>query len=237
MRLKGYLCGAALAGLGLLTAASPTRADSIQLTISAASPTEILVGPNTGDYLWTYTVGLTGSASEMNSILNATQSASANTALKSGQPAEPTVADFFTMYDVYGLVPGSVTSTGLVNTSFTLTTPNTSPASYHQTVTDSTSLPNIVFTYTGSVQLNGGSTGLALGTFSFVSKSGNTGSSQYVGEDHNSTNLALHLDSVEGNFGNVAAPAAPAPASLWGGLALFGLVGGFGLRRRLTQTA
>jgi hypothetical protein len=75
--------------------------------------------------------------------------------------------DYFTIYNFEGLVPGTATASGSMSSSnWNFTTTNLGPTPAGVVPADNPNIPNLTWTYTGSV-MQGGQTGL--GNFSAVS--------------------------------------------------------------------
>jgi hypothetical protein len=191
--------GLALVAVLFLTAA-PARADII-LTLVQSIP----VG-NAFEY--TYSVMLTD-----------------GTALRAGGAGMNT-ANFFTVYDIPGLISGSETYGGVLatNSSHTEQTMGLTPATEHPFPAETGSLMNVTTFWTGP-DVTGG---LALGTFSFLSTDP-LGSAMlaFTGASQNGQNMGL----IANNSGEVAGPAAspsPEPRTLL--LVAIGLVVVGGLR-------
>ena len=139
--------------------------------------------------------------------------------------------DNFTLYDFagYDAAMGVTNVTGLlaVNWGIAVEAMHMPPGG---TAPTNTNLPDITFTYTGVVPIVA-PVELPLGTFTLTSTIGDhavpsINSPNYTGQDHDpATGL------MQANIGETDAPVLPAPASVWGGLGLLGLL----VARRVTR--
>ena len=208
MRFLKALSFAAVAGL-MAVGASSARADSIKITLQGGSPT--MLGVN--DFLYVYNVSL-----DQNAQVQATNS-------------------WLTIYDIAGLIPGT---SGHSDPNWaTAVQENTTSAGntpFAQNPTDSPSLPNLRWVWTGAntpTLIVGAPT--PLGTFSFESTIGTpvVNGLIYSAQDKDSQSgdpLNPQL-TTGGNTNAVTGPSAvPVPASAWSGLVLLAALG----LRRLT---
>lgn len=105
-------------------------------------PVQVSVTPEGGNYQFTYAIVLPTDA-----------------VLQSG--------DYFTIYNFEGLVPGTATASGSINSSnWSFTTSNVGPTPAGVVPGDNPNIPNLTWTYSGPV-IQGGQTGL--GNFAAVS--------------------------------------------------------------------
>jgi hypothetical protein len=127
---------------------------------------------------------------------------------------------YFTIYDLYGL-QSVATPSGL----WTDSTQNTGVTPPSWSPTDSSSAPNVTWTYTGGPSISGQS---YLGEFDIVSTQGSATPATYPGAGDYSYS-ALESDNGESETGVsfVSTPVAPEPAALG-----IGAVALMGLRRR-----
>jgi hypothetical protein len=206
--------GLVLAALLLLMNAGPARADIILNLVS--------VTPMGSDFQYTYSVELTAST-----VLNP-----AGGGTNSGfTPSN----NFFTLYDIQGLVAGSEAYGGALATNSMHTEQNlgATPTTESPIPPDSASVLNVTTYWTGP-PVNASGTPFDMGTFSFLSTL-NLGSSMlaFTGASQKLENN----DFVANNTGQVAGPGAsvspvPEPGTLM--LLAMGLpvIGGFCYRRR-----
>jgi len=154
--------------------------------------------------------------------------------------------DFWTLYDFQGL--SNVTLSGGLASNWVVTQPYVTAGVVvgNQPVEDDPNLPNIVLTYVGSSPIVASPNNVALGsviaTTSMTTFTPNTVDS-YVGQDHTSPSLLFPNGTIDQNHGNAFVPFdangpfLPLPASAWGGMALFGVLGSVRLKRRLASAA
>lgn len=149
-------------------------------------------------------------------------------------PSDLLVNDYFTIYDFAGLVG---TSTQPSNWAFSSTALGPTPSSQSavQTASDSGSIPNITWTYSGPTVSSSPLAGVLLGAFTANSLYTGTIIDAYVSQDH--SNNAATLGLVQGNTGPIPVPlavAVPEPASMMlFGSALLSL--GVAARKRLRR--
>jgi len=211
--LKRLMLGPVLGLAALLTlGGSPARADILVNLVSAL--------PSGANTVYTYNVFL-----QPNSALTT-----------GGGLNSPPPGDFFTLYDIAGLV-GTPTQNLTNSLSWTVTTPlqGKSPA-VGGGAPDSISILNATFQYSGSPIINNGGTGsaLSLGTISFTSTFGTGGKVFYSAatQDSDNNNVeANNTNSVEGPTG------IPEPGSLAMTACLVAGFGGALLRRRRRSQA
>jgi len=156
-------------------------------------------------------------------------------------PSNSTSQNVYTVFDIAGLVPGSVTiSAALSASGFTTSTvQNVGLTPVTQSPTDNPGLPNATFYYTKSTETNNpsSSTNLLLGTFSFQSTFGpaagpnvtySAGTQKNQPGQTDDEQLANNTSKLVG-----PSPVVPEPASLVMLATGLPLAGAFYLRRRL----
>lgn len=213
MRLSVRFGMAALAAALLLGAAQDTRADFF--------PSLVSVNPNGSNFDYTY---------------SATFDPPVGYTLRTGNWPPPVTggtpvgnlpfADFLTIYDIQGLVPGSLVNLNVAN--FEVYTQGQGYNGPNQAPTD-TSLPNITIRYIGPNPL---ATFTEFGpVFRFTSSIGVTQIGDYSSQETRLTRTNLLVK--EGNSSAVLVPAAiPEPSSMaLVGMGIAGLFG-YGYRRR-----
>jgi len=216
MRIQGRgQAGLVLAAVLLWMNVGTAKAD-ILLTLSS-------VMPSGGDYLYTYDVMLTA---------DSVWSAAGGGANTGKTPSN----NFFTLYDVQGLVAGSEKYAGTLgvtgNSAFTVQSPGVTPPGQTPIPADSGSLPSIT-TYWQGADLTAKGAPLDLGTFSFLSTDPlGQGMLAYAGATQA---ITLFPDAIANNIAQVAGPgpaSTPEPATLL--LLAIGLpvLGGYCYRRR-----
>lgn len=114
----------------------------------------VSVTPSSGNFLWTYTASI-----------------AADERVQSGPNTVPpgiSRPDFFTIYDILGLVAGSVTAPA----GWTVSVQNLGidPTFASPPSGDNPAIPNVTFTYTGAAPILGPSA--SIGTFTFLSSIG-----------------------------------------------------------------
>jgi len=154
--------------------------------------------------------------------------------------------DFWTLYDFQGLDVSSLAFAPnlSVTTSadWLLTTTPFTPGILvgNQLTEDNGALPNIYLVYTGTTPISATVANVALGTVTATTTmtSFSLVADTYVGQDHTTPG-----NSIDQNHDNAIVPFSingpflPLPASAWGGMALFGVLGGVRLKRRLISVA
>jgi hypothetical protein len=163
------------------------------------------VMPSGSDYLYTYDVMLAGG-----SVLHAA-GGGANTGVSPSN-------NFFTLYDIQGLVSGSESYTGSLgvmgNSSFTEQALGVTPAGQSPVPPDSGSLPNITTYWTGA-DLTAATAPADLGTFSFLST--NPLGSLMLAYAAATQKLELFPDAAANNIAQVLGPGpsvVPEPSTL-----------------------
>jgi hypothetical protein len=141
--------------------------------------------------------------------------------------------NFFRIYDFAGYIPGSATAPA----NWTVTVANSNPTPPPAVILqygDDPNIPNITFTYTGSVPLTGP---VSLGDFTIQSiySSGSMTTKDFVGQ---STNIGTTSASLLDSRGDVAVPSlVPEPSSvLSAGIGVILLGMGYAARRRKKPT-
>lgn len=201
-RIPRWAC-TVLAAFLLLAGTATARADSIFVTLTGLS------GPVGGFFTWTYDADL-GDATLGGSTLLA--------------------GDYFGILDIAGVldIAGMTAATPV---GWVLSTPPLTPWSLlggFPHPADSPAVANVVWTYGGAPVLSDA----FLGTFSIITTVGGPPVNHIYGGDDTETGTLL----PQTNFGIVGAPGpfaalVPLPAAVFGGMALFGLIGGTQLRR------
>jgi hypothetical protein len=186
------IIAASLAVCAVLTAGIRQADASIFVVLQALSPVDV----GGGQYQYNYNVSLSGESSP--------GAGDAEEIDLGNNPA------FFTIYDFFGFVPGSQSSTGGSSASFigTSTTVGLTPPGFEPLAGDDPFVPNLTWTYTNaSVDINGPA---FLGTFSALSTVGFTSTDSYAGY---ATLSANQLPST--NFGTTQVPTTvPEPGSM-----------------------
>ncbi|MBZ5585183.1 MAG: PEP-CTERM sorting domain-containing protein [Acidobacteriia bacterium] len=119
----------------------------------------------------------------------------------------------FTFFDFLGYVPGSASCSGsAVCGDFAVNVSNVGPSAYQQLPTDSSSLPNVTWTYNSSSTTPPGS---YLGRYTLDSTAGGLGTIQFVAQSTKDT--GLQDGTVTGNIVNTVGPGSlvPEPATLF----------------------
>jgi hypothetical protein len=212
----------ALGMLALLCfAAIPARAETILITLAGAP---VANGPN---WDWTYNVELTGFSS-----LN-----SGDTSDPIGPPIFTDVwfPDFGEIYDFAGMVgtptfAANTGGTGLVNADFSVTTPNQDAAAETAIfgggsgeVLDDQAGPNannIKLSFVrAAAYTNNAATTILLGQLTATSTFRFSTTDTYIGTDTKPNGMSGK------NSSTVEVPVVPTPQTVWGGLALFSVMG------------
>jgi hypothetical protein len=204
--------GLVLAALLLLMNAGPARADIILNLVS--------VTPMGSDYQYTYSVELTAST-----VLHAAGGGN-NTGFSPSN-------NFFTLYDIQGLVSGSETYGGALatNSMFTEQLLGVTPPTETPSPADSPSVLNVTTYWTGP-DVSASGMPFDMGTFSFLSTNP-MGSAMLAFTG--ATQQLANIDFVANNTGQVAGPGVspvPEPSAMM--LLALGLpvIGGLCYRRR-----
>lgn len=216
------IMGLVLAGALLLMNPMQARADIILTVVNAGTPS----GSN---FLYTYDVMLTPG-----SVLH-----SAGGGVNTGvSPSN----NFFTLYDIPGLVAGSITYGGALaaagNSSFTTQNTGITPVTESPVPPDSASIVNITTYWTGADVAATGMMAVDLGTLSFLSTNPLGPTSMMLAFTGATQKLEMFPTLVANNTGQVAGPGPtptpgiPEPATL--ALLIVGLplIGGAFYRRR-----
>ncbi len=238
----GFGLAAAVAAVGVVSVGVRTTQAEISLTNNGVpvNPTIAQVG-GTGayanDYIWTYTLTVdTGSGVSAGDqlafvdFLGYDANAQASLIGSAGLGTGATVGDWAltTANEIVGnnLAFTNNAVTGLQDT-------NPSGLAY-----DSPNIPDLILTYTGTTGVGvAGPSGVALGTFSFVTSVGSYSSQGHLGYSiSTATGSPVKYTSGQINGNDlIDTPAVPLPAAFWPGLMTLGgmaVVGGLRLRRR-----
>jgi hypothetical protein len=174
----------------LILSPRPARAlDTGSITLDLTSITPL----GGGLYSWTYTASLTN-----------------NSGLSPGSPPTGT-SSYVTIYDVFGLVPnsGSTTAVGWSPVNPDPLVGYTDPG---LVITESGTTPNVEFDYTGVAFKNTSGSTITLGTFSFTSTYFLTQTGQYTSRDDKLSALGTHPVIGNGKVSDaLLVPAVPAP--------------------------
>ena len=140
--------------------------------------------------------------------------------------------DFFTLID-FGSLFGSSAPAGWVASSPLQTTFTAPPLNTIPNIPfDDAGIANVTFTYTGlsTIDNSTGVVNLSIGDFTATSDATLDALISFGAQDHLNGNSVSNGGLVLGPTG--ARTLVPLPAAAWGGLALFGLLGGSYLKRR-----
>lgn len=142
-----------------------------------------------------------------------------------------TYNNHFTFIDFLGLT-GTPTSTGLVASSFSAPSITaTGPAAFNQAPTDSASISNVTWTYTGSGIIAPGTT---LGTVTLVSTYSTAANAYQQFEGQATKSTGISAGTVTGNSALIVGPSAvPEPGTI---LLMSGAIAGLALIRRRKAT-
>jgi hypothetical protein len=211
----------ALGVLALSLLVTPAGANTLTVELVGGAP---VFNIGTGNYDWTYTIEL-----------------SAMTSLNMGptvDPGPPPILDlwspdFVEIYDFAGLVglPSfTAVAAGFANTDFLPSTPNQDTlaetaifgALSGEVLTDQggPNNNNIKLSFNNATPFtNSGSSKILLGTLKASSKYGGKRTDTYIGTDTKSGGAPGR------NSDSVSVPVVPTPQTVWGGLALFSVMG------------
>jgi hypothetical protein len=194
-----------------LVPASSARADSILITLAGAP---VANGPN---WDWTYNVSLTGFSQLWSGL--------------SLPGPDVWAPDFAEVYDFGGYVGGisfTAVAAGLVNADFTVSTPAIDTAAEAavfgplsgEVLADDAGTTNLKLEFNRALPYtNAGATDILLGTLTATSSNNFLTVGDYISTDTKS-------DGASGKHSaSVQVPTVPTPQTVWGGMALFGLVG------------
>jgi hypothetical protein len=214
------MVGLVLAGAMLLVSPGQAKADIILTVVNAGTPSG-------GNFLYTYDVMLTpGSTLHV-------AGGGVNTGVAPSN-------NFFTVYDIPGLIAGSIVYGGALaaagNSSFTTQNSGITPTTEIPKPPDDPNVVNITTYWTGADVAAPGMMAIDLGTLSFLSTFPLGPTSMMLAYTGASQKIEMFPSLVANNTGQVAGPAAPAGIPEPGTLALLAaglpLIGGLYYRRR-----